>query len=206
MKRKDQFIQAVVRVIRNRGYKLGDMEGQKPKDFWSSVKAELPKDMTWSENHVYYLNEWNRRKKEIMDILKSDTEPISDGSQILSSQNEQIRSNEKISISSKQVAYLSDEDIVKLVNEVLDKRISDIKQVVNIEMNKMETPPETTTIKGSGKGRKETRKYQKISPTIDVEIYKLLMSDCAKRKISVGKYLDQILWHWFGKPKLSYED
>jgi hypothetical protein len=65
--------------------------------------------------------------------------------------------------------------------------------------------PEPTTLKGTERGgRRETRAYEKLSATIDQELYKLFDADRAKRPgYSVGRMLDYILWSHYGKPPLS---
>lgn len=56
-----------------------------------------------------------------------------------------------------------------------------------------------------GKGRKESRLYGKVGVTIDGVLLKRLMTEAKQRSLSVGKLLDRILWHRYGRPALSFE-
>lgn len=100
---------------------------------------------------------------------------------------------------------LTRDEIVQLINAVLDERLLDLKESVQIIHDKLDMPPATQTIKGSGRGRKETRDYVKITPTLDRALFNLFDAEAKQQKLSQGKLLDIILWHWYEKPKLSYE-
>lgn len=65
-------------------------------------------------------------------------------------------------------------------------------------------PPEPTTIKGEGKGRKETREYERITSAIDVELVKLMKQEMREKGMSAGRLMDAILWNRYGRPTLSY--
>jgi hypothetical protein len=65
-------------------------------------------------------------------------------------------------------------------------------------------PPEPETLRGMGRGRKESRDYHRLTTAIDKELFKLFSRECKQRKLSTGKLLDAILWNRYGKPKLSY--
>lgn len=77
------------------------------------------------------------------------------------------------------------------------------KQRVMQEMEDM--PPEPETVKGEGKGRKENRKFVRVSVSMDENIEKLFKAECKKNGLSAGKMMDAILWNRYNRPKLSYE-
>jgi len=67
-------------------------------------------------------------------------------------------------------------------------------------------PPEPRIITGAGKGRRETRKYARISLTVDANLWKLVQADMERLKVSAGRMVDILLWRAYGKPKLSFEE
>ena len=54
------------------------------------------------------------------------------------------------------------------------------------------------------KGRGETRSYEKFSVTVDVNLARLFRKEAKRRRLSVGRLMDAILWSRYGKPDLSY--
>ena len=75
----------------------------------------------------------------------------------------------------------------------------------NIIADTEDVPPEPETLKKAGKGRKENRDYVKASVTIDRVLWDFLVDERDRRKVSTGRALDIILWRYYGKPKLSFE-
>ena len=69
-----------------------------------------------------------------------------------------------------------------------------------------ELPPEPATLKGAWKGRKENRRYERITITLDETLARLFTKEAKKRGLSEGKLMDAILWNRYGRPKLSYEE
>jgi hypothetical protein len=67
-------------------------------------------------------------------------------------------------------------------------------------------PPEPRVISGAGKGRRETRKYARISLTIDQNLWDLVQRDMERMKVSAGRMIDILLWRAYGKPRLSFEE
>lgn len=175
---------------------------QMPHGYLTRIREILPSSFSWPRENAGLSRYYLANKQVILKTLRSD----SSESNTLVSDNIPQHSEREKAISSEHRGYISESDIVKLINEVLDKRILDVKNAVQIEINKHESPPLPKTTKGQGQGRKENRKYAMITPTIDIVLRDLFIKETKKRNISQGKLMDQILWHWFQKPKLSYDD
>ena len=173
---------------------------QMPHGYLTRIREILPSSFSWPRENAGLSRYYLANKQVILKTLRSD----SSESKALVGNNIPQHSERENAVSSELRGYISESDIIKLINEVLDKRILDVKNAVQIELNKHESPPLPKTRKGEG--RKENRKYAMITPTIDVVLRDLLLKECKKRNISQGKLMDQILWHWYAKPKLSYED
>jgi hypothetical protein len=90
-----------------------------------------------------------------------------------------------------------------VAREVTEEYIQNIRNERNAiiwDEEEKDMPPEP-----EGKvGRKEHRRYKKVSVTLDVVLWDELEKR-AKGTMSTNKLLDAILWREFGKPKLSYE-
>lgn len=55
-------------------------------------------------------------------------------------------------------------------------------------------------------GRKEDRKYTKMTITLDNVLAERLLSEAKKQRLSPGKILDSILWERYGRPRLTYQE
>ena len=65
--------------------------------------------------------------------------------------------------------------------------------------------PRPEIVAASGRGRKENRKYERITAAIDTVVYDCFKAEREQLNLSTGKLLDLILWERYGKPKLSFE-
>jgi hypothetical protein len=203
MTRIEHLAEAIHKKLIIKNLSIEVLDDRLPRGFWKDIIEYLPKGM-WGDKQVI-ANYYGKNKQNILNILKSHFKRVIVDYKPIVSEKDRVTPSE-YSEPSLHEELINRDDIVKLINEVLDKRISDIKESVLIIQNKMEMPPESITIKGSGRGRKEKRDYVKITPTVDRVLFDLFDSETKKLKISQGKLLDIILWNWYEKPKLSYEE
>jgi hypothetical protein len=203
MTRIEHLAEAIHKKLIIKNLSIEVLDDRLPRGFWKDIIEYLPKGM-WGDKQVI-ANYYGKNKQNILNILKSHFKRVIVDYKPIVSEKDHVTPSE-YSEPSLHEELINRDDIVKLINEVLDKRISDIKESVLIIQNKMEMPPESITIKGSGRGRKEKRDYVKITPTVDRVLFDLFDSETKKLKISQGKLLDIILWNWYEKPKLSYEE
>jgi hypothetical protein len=68
-----------------------------------------------------------------------------------------------------------------------------------------EIPPEPQVIKKHGKGRKENRKYERLTVSLDSCLFERFKTEMRSRGLSAGKLMDVILWNRYGRPQLSYQ-
>jgi hypothetical protein len=94
---------------------------------------------------------------------------------------------------------------IRAIAKEVFSEMMNMQQDVTTSPDRDPVPPEPKTIKGKGKGRRETRKYDRVTCTIDKNLAKLFTSEARRNGISVGKLLDRILWNRYGRPVLSYE-
>lgn len=198
MTRIELLTEAIRKTLEIQKLSIDVLTDMAPRGFWEAVRVNLRSGYNWPENNSALSNMFNKNKSKILGLLNSS-------SQMYIPDNETIYSEQQASKLSTHNAIFTRDEMIRLIDEHLNIRLSDIRKTVQIELNKMEMPPEVQTIKGQGKGRKEDRQYEKIGPAIDKRLFELFMADCKKRKLSQGKMLDIILWHWYEKPKLSYE-
>ena len=203
MTRIEHLAEAIHKKLIIKNLSIEVLDDRLPRGFWKDIIEYLPKGM-WGDKQVI-ANYYGKNKQNILNILKSDFQRVRLDYKPIVSEKDPLTPSE-YSEPSLHEELINRDDIVKLINEVLDKRLLDLKESVQIIQNKMETPPESKTVKGSGRGRKETRDYVKITPTVDRVLFNLFDANAKKLKISHGKLLDIVLWHWYEKPKLSYEE
>lgn len=204
MTKIEHLAEAIHKNLIIKNLSLEVLDDRFPRGFWKDIIDYLPKGMDWGDGKVI-ANYYGKNKQNILNILKSDFQRVIVDYKPILSEKDPLTPSE-YSEPSLHEELINRDDIVKLINEVLDKRLLDLKESVQIIQNKMEMPPESKTIKGGGRGRKETRDYVKITPTVDRILFNLFDGEAKKKKLSHGKLLDVILWHWYEKPKLSYEE
>ena len=203
MTKVEHLAEAIRKNLTMKKLSMEVFEDRLPRGFWNDIIEYLPKGMNWGDRQVLG-NYYGKNKQKILNILKADSQMYAVASEPILSEKHTSTPSEHSEPSLHGELFTRDE-IIKLMNEVLDERLSDLKESVQIIQNKMEMPPESKTIKGSGRGRKERRDYVKITPTMDRVLFNLFDAEAKKQKLSHGKLLDIILWHWYEKPKLSYE-
>ncbi len=100
-----------------------------------------------------------------------------------------------------------------------DDHIEQIKDLVRKEVQKIMEAQRTTRtdvrdvppspsgrISTEGRGRPVNPGGRvKLAGTVDVELERLFREECTKRGMSVSRLLDTVIWHFFGKPRLSFE-
>jgi hypothetical protein len=106
------------------------------------------------------------------------------------------------------VMNMTQESMKTVITEVIDERFTAMTPppVPPEPPIGEDFPPEPRTIVGAGKGRRETRKYERISLTIDSNLWKLVQTDMEKLRVSAGRMIDVLLWRVYGRPKLSFEE
>jgi hypothetical protein len=94
-----------------------------------------------------------------------------------------------------------------VAREVFQEMFDDYKPIVkHVPIEGEDTPPEPKTIRKHGKGRKENRKYKRLTVAIDVNLAERFEAEMRSRSLSAGKLMDVILWNRYGKIPLSYHD
>lgn len=104
----------------------------------------------------------------------------------------------------KELPHLRDYD--KRINELIDQRLDELRQALLSESYGIELCPARSVVKIPHKrGKTENRKSVDIATSLDEELYVLFQKDRQKLGCSESMLLDTILWHFYKKPKLSYE-
>jgi hypothetical protein len=95
-----------------------------------------------------------------------------------------------------------------IAREVCTEMLANVmhkEHIQHISVEGEEVPPEAETIKGPGvKGRRENRKYTRLTVGIDDVLAERFTQEAKDRGISPGKLLDVLLWNRYDKPRLSY--
>lgn len=94
-----------------------------------------------------------------------------------------------------------------MAKEVFEEMLATAPNVQRVRREMSDDlPPEPEELQDSGKGgRRQTRTYEKLSATVDTELFKRFRAERKERGLSAGRLLDAILWHWYHKPELSYQ-
>jgi hypothetical protein len=90
------------------------------------------------------------------------------------------------------------------LREYVDQRIEAMNQTT-AQVDKVDVPPQPPKLGPSGKKLKG--KKENIRALIDAELWKLFDSECREHHAgNQSRALDAILWRYFNRPRLSFED
>lgn len=91
-----------------------------------------------------------------------------------------------------------------VAKEFFDEMIGKVQTVHTDHTGRAEDlPPEPPR---EGKGKRRTRRYGRITVTVDESLLTLFEKEQRDRSLSASRLLDGILWTRYGKPSLSYQD
>lgn len=175
-----------------------------PRGYLDRIRKILPNNYSWPSNNTGLSRYLNDNKQVIMDILKADKQLISEKStQISPGQTDEPERYEQVKkpICSEDIPIQAIEQIVE---KIIDRRLSELKEGLMSKQYGLELAPQRAFIKGK-RGKQENRKSRPIASSIDSELYKRFQQDRQRYGVSESFMLDTILWHFYQKPKLSYE-
>jgi len=79
-----------------------------------------------------------------------------------------------------------------------------IRSLVEQVLAEKQIPPPGFELTPEPSGYKK-RSYYRATITVDIELWKRVQDECSKLRILPPRFIDSLLWQYFGKPKLSYE-
>jgi hypothetical protein len=97
---------------------------------------------------------------------------------------------------------------VEQLHELIREKIRTVMQSQRITSDLREVPPSPEKILRAERGRGRpgnARGRVKLAGTVDVELERLFREECTRRGMSVSRLLDTVIWHYFGKPRFSFE-
>jgi len=89
-----------------------------------------------------------------------------------------------------------------IAHEVCSEMLKNVPTVHTVGTAE-DLPPEPAR---EGKGKRRTRRYGRITVTVDESLLRLFENEQRDRSLSASRLLDGILWTRYGKPTLSYQD
>ena len=190
---------AIAIVLKNRGLSVEYFATHPiPPKFWPEVHKALPEDQKL-DIKAHLIDRWSRKNKAgiqtnkiaILAMLGYDH------------YDHNAPLFEQHSLSTLPAQSISETEVRRIVQEELDRRLSGPSASIHNEH--IELCPEADTITGEGKGRRLKRKYERVSITIDPQLWTLFRSEQKKLHSTAPKLMDSILWLHYGKPKLSFE-
>lgn len=184
---------AMKRVLDGKGKSLADFLKEKTKrGFWGEVFAVLPDNHGFTDKAALsnrYGKENN--KKEINALIDSGYTHYTDYTD--TEHNDASRYIDTGALTEQRVRELIREELSMLNDSV----IPDTDHYILC--------PESETVRGESRGNRKKRDYMRFTSTIDVALWDLLRKEQKKLKTTMPRLLDSILWHRYGKPKLSFE-
>lgn len=221
---KNKLVADAIRcVLANRGLTIHQFAANPiPKNFWRDVYDALPDDHKLDINSQLR-DRWTRKNKlgiqtnkiEILSILGYTDNDHNEELSVYTSNdhNEEtpvLLSEEPSlptlpSFSTLPPQSITEEDVRRIVREELELRLHQDPSSNNTHNGHTELCPEADTVKGQGKGRRLNRDYERVSITIDKELWKEFRAEQKRLHTTAPRLMDTILWHYYNKPRLSFE-
>ncbi|MGA8832033.1 MAG: hypothetical protein WB554_10530 [Desulfomonilaceae bacterium] len=183
---KNEMALAIIQVMNVTNTSLDTLIKKAPKGFWLKVSKLIGKD--WGKQ-TNLSQTWKRSQKELIEIISSQS-----AKQLSALHSEPPSTAEQ----------LTRDDVEQIVEKYLKKRLAGYEPDILNEPAEFELVPEPETVTGGPKGRRQDRKYEKISLTGDRNLWKIFRQKQKKLSCSAPRLMDSILWNFFGKPELSY--
>lgn len=177
---------AIIQVMNVMNTSLDTLIKKAPTGFWLQVSKIIGKD--WAKQQSLSQT-WKRSQKEIIEIISGQ-----DPKQLSALHSESPTSPEQ----------LTRDDIEEIFEDLFNKKLAGYEHNLPNEPTEIELVPEPETVTGGAKGRRQDRKYEKISLTVDKNLWNIFRQKQNKLKCTGPRLLDSILWNFFGKPELSY--
>lgn len=207
-------IDAVRRVLDKRGITVEELTRRAPRGFWEQVATELPE--AERVGHVVLSNWWTPAKGRISALLSQLSKPEQPEPQAEETAEEQTKSTpqpEPENIPAYLHQWLADMEakLTTLVKHEVRAAMAEqtlIDTVANVDkVNKSDMvdgvecplPPKT--------GKKFEGHKRDIRARMDANLFELFDAE-AKRDHggNLSRMLDVVVWSYFGKPKLSFEE
>ena len=193
---KNQIIARGIKAILDiKRWSIETIMEKTPKGFMIEVAKILPPDLPFTSTANDISNYLNKRKgqnkKDVLDIVRGLYADNVDNVDNLSTEQ------------TLQTQQLTEDDVRRIVCEEINKRLSDVEAISLNEHTVL--VPEADTIKGQGQGRRLKRDYERVSITVDRELWKLFRKEQRQLKTTSPRLMDSILWAHYGQPKLSFE-
>ena len=191
MTKNEILADAISQVLVADGLTLNDIKERIPRGFWIKVSSIIGKG--WAHDKGLP-QRWKRSKEELISIISGrDSESLSP-----------LQPQPTLFTHQTLQPQLTISDIEQIFETLLDKRLSSIKDISHNTHNDFELAPKPQTIRGGAKGRKENRKYFNLSVAIDNNLNELFEEERERLNVPKSRLLDSILWHHYGRPKLTY--
>lgn len=88
-----------------------------------------------------------------------------------------------------------DEDYIR---SIIEQVLAEKRPSASVPTEGLELTPEPV--------RGKRRSYTRTTITVDDKLWELVQEECRKLHILPPRLLDSLLWHYFQRPTLSYQD
>ena len=185
MSKERVLAEAIRETLLTEGYSIDDIRESVPKNFWVKVFRNRSLAPYFSSRNMAS-NYFSRpsHKKVILSLVEGSPrkEPL------------------QMSIS----AY-APEMTEQRVREIVQEELKQLPDSYLSAREVFELCAESPNIIGEGKGRRQERVYDRVSITVDRVLWKMFKDEQKRLQINAPRLMDSILWHRYGKPKLSFE-
>jgi hypothetical protein len=229
----EQFAEVMAAVMKEKRFSLEQIKEKAPRGFWGAVKAivdmegpKTPSGMAWKDNGALS-NHWKRDQAEIEPLLQSlmgvkiDQKQMETFKPLDSAPENQAAGTDEPVYQSKEILFQKESESFQQQDLVTRQDLESLKTTLREEIREQlkelhimasvgtmsivsEIKPELSPTPAMD-GKRHTVKRAKLGGTVDPVLYELIETEARKRGVSVSRLMDAAFWHFFGRPKLSFE-
>jgi hypothetical protein len=190
----DEVLAGAIKAVASReGLNIMDLKLVVPDGFWSKVLQELANakgasGKPWTVGSIG--QQWRRKKDKLIALMGRSHNVVQSGKGFLDENR---------------VREIFQEELAKAKQATLDEVDKKLKAFEQKQGQKRRANVETSPIAPRVK-RKAKGEVGHISVRVDKVLFEKFREDCFDRwKMSLSRGMDTILWHYYGKPDLSFQ-
>jgi hypothetical protein len=208
------FAKAILKSMEEEGIDLAELEQRAPRGFWELVIKTLnemgtpgPKEKKWIDAKQASQH-WKRNMDSITtfidEVVSENTAPMktSPEEQVPAEPNRNDAETGEDLVTRREFR-----EALKDLEAMIENKISQVK--AGMEVSKIQKAPDgypELAPQPAMTGKKFTVGRQKLGVTIDSVLMEKLEKESKTRGISMSRMVDTVVWHYFGRPRLSFEE
>jgi len=201
----EQFATIMAEVMKEKGVSLDQLRGKAPPGFWGQVAQHLNDRAIKSETGERWgglgASQYRKQHREEISTLISQYGEGATPEQELPGEGEPLPEDDR-----PPAAFITRPEFQAAIEE-MKEMIERVKAGIEIGQTAQKVSEERPALSPAPPlaGKKMTVQRSKLGVTIDRILMEKLEEESKKRGISMSRMVDTVVWYYFGKPPLSFQ-